>query len=342
MGVTLDGLDLTGCTIDGEEVKSITIDGNTVWTAVPINLYISDGYDIYKIDPDGNVLWEFADGYNKYRDIVVDIEGNFYLADADNGRIVKMNSEGSVLWYDINLTDGNFTGIDYCPKNDYIYASTDIGEVYQFRIVKTTNWLGQTTYSLSKEMTFFGDDSNEEFSTVRVDSNGDFWTAIFTGSELTKIAPNGDVIDIITSYEVYENQDIAIDSDGSSVYTAGENGTYRWVAHNNTSDEYFDNKDSFAVAVDKSYIYVAGTNEVRKYEQSNGNLLWSYSVSGSVLDITVDSQGFVYFTSDNIVYKLNSNGNKIWDIVFEFDSTDPILIITTQEPVIGTYPQVWQ
>lgn len=111
------------------------------------SFYVSDGYGnsrIIKFSKDGTYLFEWGEfgdeqgAFNTPHGIDLDSEGNVYVADRENNRIQKFDSEGNfiTLWqnqttdqlYSVTIDNhkNHLFGIDYWIDSDSVIKGSDI------------------------------------------------------------------------------------------------------------------------------------------------------------------------------------------------------------------------
>jgi len=312
----------------------IAVDGNG-------NIYIADAFNsrIRKVDTNGIITTVAGDGNDGYsgdngpatsaelndpRGVAVDSNGNIYIADTDNNRIRKVDTNGIITTVaGISCTSG------YCGHSGDNGPATS-AELYDPRGVAVD----------SKGNIYIADYGNERIR--KVDTNGIITTVAGDGT-YGYGGDNGPA----TSAQLRSPEDVAVDNSGN-IYIA-DNGNHRirkvdtngiitTVAGNGTQDYNGDNGDNGlatsakldypeGVAVDSSgNIYIADANDRRIRKVDTNGIITTVAGTGgdgysgdngpatsahlaSPIGVAVDSKGNIYIADfyNNRIRKVSAS-----------------------------------
>jgi DNA-binding beta-propeller fold protein YncE len=248
-----------------------------------------------------------------FRGLAVDSYGYVYVAEADNNRIQKFDSNGNFItkWGSPGDGDGQFlypygVAVD---SDGYVY----VADTYNYRIQKFD--------SIGNFITKWGSrgSGNGQFGephVVAVDSHGYVYVADTGNSRIQKFDSNGNFITKWGSLGDGNGQflwpcGVAVDSDGYVyVADAGNSRIQKFDSNGNFITIWGSPGDGdgqflypYGVAVDSDgYVYVAdaGNYRIQKLD-SNGNFITKWGSYGSgdgqslyLQGVAVDSDGYVY------------------------------------------------
>lgn len=160
------------------------------------SFYISDGYGnsrVVKFSKEGNYLFEWGTFGNKQGEfntphgIDLDINGNVYIADRENNRIQKFDTNGNFIaaWqnkiteqlYSVTIdTKNNYLfGIDYMTVNDTVIKGSDI-----FRFDLNMN------LQIQLGRTGFYDGPISRYHDIQIDDEGSIYVGDILGNTVQK------------------------------------------------------------------------------------------------------------------------------------------------------------
>lgn len=231
-------------------------------------------------------------------DIEIDIAGNIYIADTENKRIQKFDSNGNfVLEFITNKTDGLFDGpsaLDLDSAGN-IYIAEGLN-----RLIQKFDPNGNLIFEFGTQGS--GDGEFGFPSAVALDSSGNIYVS----------DSNNDI-------HTQENNRVQVfDSNGNFIFSFGATGS--------GDGEFMGPLD--IVLDDFGNIYVADSrnHRIQKFD-SNGNFIFKFGSSGTgdgefmiPVDIALDSSGNIYVAdaNNNRIQIFDSNGN----FLFKFGSSD--------------------
>ncbi|MEA3546700.1 MAG: hypothetical protein U9R66_03475 [Thermodesulfobacteriota bacterium] len=241
---------------------------------------------ISKLDSNGNLIWAKSMGgplEDRGQNIYIDDYSNIYTTGGFTGTVDFDPGEGVV-----ELTSATADRTDiFISKLDsngkLIWAKSMGGGGYDDGYAISADDSGNVYASGC-----FGDNADfdpGDDSFILINSTG-LWCEIF----INKLDSDGNFL-WAKALGPGNGNGISLD-DSDHVYIAGY-----WVSGNLAGDDYGE-------------IYHEGfTSKL----DSNGNFLWTNTITGSSLhDISVDDSGYVYTTGNSTINKLDSNGNFIW------------------------------
>jgi FOG: PKD repeat len=216
--------------------------------------------------------------------IAVDSSGNVYVADVDNSRIQKFDSNGKFItkWGSEGTGNGQFNypqGIAIDSSGNVYVADVDNNRIQKFdkngKFI--TKWGSKGT-------------SNGQFDVpenVAVDSSGNVYVADTDNYRIQKFSSNGKFIT-------------------------------KWGSEGTGNGQFV---GQTGIAVDsKSNVYVIDynidsyTERIEKFD-SNGKFITKFDISSMYswypASIALDSSGNIYTTGSSEIYKFNSNGKLI-------------------------------
>ena len=243
------------------------------------NLYIADtgNNKIRKIDPSGNVSSiagyttsgnqdgnGFFARFNSPRDLVVDVNGNIYVADTSNHRIRKISPNGDVTTFAGSI-QGSQDGVGTAAKfyNPVGIAIDSNGDLF------VTDYLShrirKITTSTADVVTFAGNNQGHSNGIgtaaaffyphgLAIDNNNIIYVADIYNNAVRKISPNAEVTDFAGMIEGYQDGEgvnakfsnpygVATDANGS-IYVADKNNhRIRKITPNNLSVSDFNFND---------------------------------------------------------------------------------------------------
>ncbi|MFO7882115.1 MAG: PQQ-binding-like beta-propeller repeat protein [Kosmotogaceae bacterium] len=280
-------------------------------------VYLATFRTLYKIS-DGalNKFYSFSDDYvgGFYSDPSVDNCDNILIA-ADNARLMKLDSDGTVLWsfQDISATEtGEIFMSPSFDENNNIYFGTTKGLLYCLNEEGTELWSTKIDGEIwskpligKKNTVYFGimgDSDKHEFMAVR---EGDIiWSfeseATSTGF-YSSPAPG------------INNEIIVACHDGYLYSVDSETGEKNWILQ--IAPRVDDSAISASAVVDSIGNIFIGTNEGYFYSISNsGEILWQKNLkSGTITTAALSNDGFVYLLtrSPATIFKIDRDGNII-------------------------------
>jgi len=295
------------------------ISGGGYIVAGSTDSYTNGSYDfaIYKLDSNGNKIWfKHYGGSNGDRGYSIQqiTDGGYvvagYTASYTHGNndfaIYKLDSSGNKIWF-----------------KHYGGTSDDTG----YSIQQTSDG-GYIVTGSSLSYTYGGYD----FAIYKLDSNGNkIWfkhyggTSGDIGQSIEQTSDGGYIVAGRTESYTYGGTDLAI-------YKLTSNGNKVWFKHYGGSDN--DYGCSVQQTSDGNYI-VAGYTDSYSYGSydfaiykldSNGNKIWFKNYGGTDWDrglsiqqtsdggyiVTGETASYSNGSYDFAIYRLNSNGNKVW------------------------------
>jgi hypothetical protein len=120
---TAAGSLLAGEYREGALATEVKIAGAAIATDAPGNLYIADGNDIRRVEPNGRIFTVVTgELFPLLQDVAVDAAGNVYVADTGNGRVVRV-APGGVSSTVVSLP-GQPTGIAVGPQGSFFVGTS--------------------------------------------------------------------------------------------------------------------------------------------------------------------------------------------------------------------------
>ncbi|WP_445713509.1 T9SS type A sorting domain-containing protein [Flavobacterium sp.] len=271
------------------------------------NLYIADtgNNKIRKIDPSGNVSSiagyttsgnqdgnGFFARFNSPRDLVVDVNGNIYVADTSNHRIRKISPNGDVTTFAGSI-QGSQDGVGTVAKfyNPVGIAIDSNGDLF------VTDYLShrirKITTSTADVVTFAGNNQGHSNGIgtaaaffyphgLAIDNNNIIYVADIYNNAVRKISPNAEVTDFAGMIEGYQDGEgvnakfsnpygVATDANGNIYVADTNNHRIRKITPNNLSVSDFNFND-------KVILYPNPVKDVLSIQTENGISFKNYSV----------------------------------------------------------------
>ena len=313
-------------TCSGDNCSDIPPPG-TVYTA-------SQTGEVHRISPQGNRVWRYDGHDGPVLDVASDEDGFIYSVSSD-GSLHKLNPSGDRV-FSYNMHDESVTSVAV-DGDGFIYtASAD-------------NTVHKVTSDGDRLWTYDGHEKSVQH--VAVGASGEVVTSSFD-NEIHRLSETGK-----RQWRYTEHADsvweVVIDSEGN-VYSAGHatevhkigsdgKNIWRYTEHESTPVNAVR-----GVAVDPDgNVYSAAlgpsvekNGRVHKIS-SGGSRIWTYKKhSDSVIDVTVDANGFVYTaSSDNELHKVGSDGKTEW----RYNGHDnTVRAVTVVDEYSAGYPSVFQ
>jgi predicted RecA/RadA family phage recombinase len=281
--------------------------------------YIGSGNKIIKIDDTGNIYTTFEMEMEVGKLLVFE---DYFLV-SGYSELYKVDLQGNVIWEYIGHTSG-INDINYINTENYLHYLT-VSADDTLRIIDEDGM----------EIRQYTEDEGQRFWSVEKYKISDFQIYVWAGSrgKITSFITDGVVMfetntSIISSVYPY---DIAIDQNSNKLYIAAGTNLLCYNFNGDTgalttSDwEYTGHtKNINAVEVDNSgNIYTSSNDGTTKKIDSNGNMVWSYSLDGSYAEnVKVDNLDNVYIgtsysgNQDMKLIKIDQNQN----LIFEYQS----------------------
>jgi sugar lactone lactonase YvrE len=280
----------------------------------------------------------FKDGHGAMFDspfgVAVDSIGNIYVADTDNHRIRRINTDGYVSTVAGTGSRGFMDGRGREAMFDWPngVAVDSIGNIYVADVgnncIRKIEWIWSVGFVVSTvagsckryggSRGFMDGRANEaRFDRphgVAVDSIGNIYVADKDNSRIRKIDTDGYVSTVATATNFYPTG-VAVDAVGR-VYVAGDTDSYIREINTNgilvvvAGTGSHGSKDGraneamfnypYAVAVDSiGNIYVADTRQIRKIEKNSREVSTVVTMEFRPYGVAVDSIGNIYIAGDN-------------------------------------------
>ncbi|ASV44084.1 hypothetical protein PBI_SCTP2_69 [Salicola phage SCTP-2] len=266
------------------------------------NIYVGEYTNsgtIYKFDNDNNELWTFNNHTGSISGLAKD-NSHLYSVSYGDDTAKKIDTNGNEIWTFTENTSPRCICVD---PNGNSYN----GGVYIFKLDSNGNKLWQSSYI-----------SNNCHS-VCIDNNLNVYGGIGDGS-IKKIDTNGNEL---WSYSIFNNITYIVRTDKqNNIYTGDSAGNLKKLDGDGNELWSVSPKHNDAIrflALDnKGYIYTTSDDKTVKKNDGLGNTVWSFTTLGKNYSVYVDQVDNVYvtamdFTDDNAyIYKLNSEGQKIW------------------------------
>ncbi|WP_445716603.1 T9SS type A sorting domain-containing protein [Flavobacterium sp.] len=271
------------------------------------NLYIADAGNnkIRKIDPSGNVSSIAGstssgnqDGngifarFNSPRDLVVDVNGNIYVADTFNYRIRKISPNGDVTTFAGSL-EGSQDGVGTAAKFDKPVSIAIDSNGDLFVIDNTSHRIRKITTSTADVVTFAGNSPGHSNGIgtaaafyhpngLAIDNNNMVYVADVYNNAIRKISPNAEVTDFAGMNLGYQDGEgvnaefaqpygVATDANGIIYVADTNNHRIRKITPNNLSVSDFNFND-------KVILYPNPVKDVLSIQTENGISFKNYSV----------------------------------------------------------------
>ncbi len=307
---------------------SISLRGSYLYiTGESIGIHTYQDFATIKYDLSGNEIWVSRySGQGHTSDaaygMTTDDSGNAYVTGIGSGpsnsydcTTIKYSPDGNLLWlaqYDFNhfIDAGHLVAVDQ-NYNVYVTGISDKSAAF----------------------------SSEDFITIKYDPNGNqLWASRYDGPGNNDDIVHGLAVDDFGNvYVTGYSSNIETNNDYATI-KYGPDGNQLWAAQYNGPANSVD--EAKALAVDSlGNVYVTGQSFISstirddyvtiKYD-SNGLQLWRINYNGpltpyggadEVMDLAVDSSGYVYVTgasegsstgSDYATIKYSPDGNQLW------------------------------
>jgi streptogramin lyase len=241
-------------------------------------------------DPGSGTVGDWGSGDGEFdtpRGIAVDSDGNIYVADTNNDRIQKFDSDGNFItkWGSYGSGDSEF-------NEPWGVAVDSDGNVY---VADKSNHRIQKFDSSGNHLATWGSygSGNGEFNRPRgvaVDSDGNIYVADTNNYRIQKLDSNGGFITKWGTFGFGDAQfwftgDVAVDS-GGNVYVADSwndriqkfdssgNHLATWGSYGSGNGEFY---DPWGVAVDSDgnvYVADSSNDRIQKFDSSGALLGW--------------------------------------------------------------------
>jgi len=278
------------------------------------NVYVAIGYAIQKWDANGNLLLVISDdsncavisqrgatapcveydrGFAAARDVAVDSQGNIYVADYDQSRIIKFDSNGNYIlkWGHSGEDAGEFHYLMTISLDDSgnVYASEGTGSPNTHARIQKFDSAGSYLLEWGSRGTGPGQFKEEPLG-MDFDSSGNIFVADQTNHRVQKFSPSGAFLAQFGSEgegpgEFSYPSDVAFDSSGnmyvksSTQYGSTENRIEVFSPSGGVRGDWADATGGYAVcrcfsyfAIDDSdYLYIsdATNSRILKYRLNN-------------------------------------------------------------------------
>ncbi|MCT4612449.1 MAG: Ig-like domain-containing protein [Clostridia bacterium] len=297
---------------------------NLILSFVPINSFA---------EPASGTNYNF----NEPAGVEVDSEGNIYVADKDNDRIIKMDSNGMVMKiFEGELNSPRAVAVDR-------YGNMYVADTANYRVVKLDS-NGNIIFAITEKV-LPKEISSKEVSTrkkpqkpthffrypqgIALDSSGNIYVSDTNNSRILKFNDKGEFLAEFTD-DLFMAKGLFVDKSGniyiadttnSSVKKLDSEGNHIFTIGRNGSAPGTFRSPSDIVVANSGNIYVADTsnNRIQKFDDK-GNFLTSYDTFAPH-GIALDSSENVYVVNSFKDYygkyslkKINSQGAKLLNI----------------------------
>lgn len=244
------------------------------------NIYAgSFDFNVYSVDPLGNIRWTFRSDGRVIRDLAIDYDGNIYFG--DEAHFYSVNNEGQLNWkYDV-------TSRTHAP------AISDSGTVYLVHgaFIEALDLTGTRRWSYKISNNFNSSPAIGPEGIVQVfDDSGVLYALSEQGLLLWQLETNSTllqspVIDALgTTY---------LASEQGSVFSISSSGQINW--------QYAVNEEMLGAPLlgDNNVLYIATTNRLTALTDS-GEARWQQEVHEGIASIpNMDDDGIAYFGTNN-------------------------------------------
>jgi len=312
-------------------------------------------------DNPGVEKWRFRTAFKIKKGIVIDGNGNLYVADTN---LYAVYPNGTLKW--LFKVDGYCTSVSAIASDGTIYIGTFKGRFYAINPDGTQKW----------KFTPPGT-GNSITSSPAIANDGTIYFGLMGGYQVYALSPNGSVkwdyktgYHICSSPAIGEDGAIYIGSSDQYLYALNPNGTLKWryktggwvksppsIADDGTI--YFGSYDGHLYALypngtvkwrfnnpgsgneaatigTDGTVYIVG-KKLFALNPYDGSVKWSYDFEGgtAVCSPAIDSEGIIYVSKGKIFYAFNPDGTLRWEyrVIKSEDVYDDTL---STSPCIGS------
>ena len=281
-----------------QNVSRINNQMELVWFLKEVMLYTStvDG-EVYKIDAETQtetLIYQDPNPNARLYNIAIDPDNYIYIA-SSNFETIKIDHKGNVVWIfsqHASVPDG--VAVD---DNGYVYSGDRDDDLYKITPDGQTEWVYNHTNGINT--TFV--DTN--YNIYIGDDNGDITKFNSNGNKLWDY-PMGDTVYDLTvdlNGNVYANNRL------QEIHKINNNGSNLWEYNNYTSIPRH-------IAIDNNgSVYTSEDDNIVHKIDSNGNNIWTYDTGDTARGVTVDQDYNVYTTNTDFIYKIDLNGDLVWE-----------------------------
>jgi uncharacterized repeat protein (TIGR02543 family) len=277
---------------------------------------------VEKVDNNGNLIWSYNHGTN-INDLVIDNNNDIHFL--SGGNYIKLNSSGQLQF---TISVGVAFAIYSDLNNNFIY----IGLVFSPRNVLKYDLNGNILQT-------FNSGHTGEIYEIDLDSNNNIYTASQDGT-IRKHSNTGTFISSFTpatsqvlGVKIIDNNDILTGNLDNTFKKFNSSFTQQWSVTPFTNSAY-----RSGIALDSlGNIYHGGKGIYKR--NSSGGLIWQVGTT-NVFDVEIDDNDNIYvaFTADNLLRKLDTNGNIIWSVAPSTGADKRINAIAIEPPIQIQYP----
>ena len=276
----------------GNTPEWVTFDGEFIWIPCAVQ-HATDG-KITKISAAGTVIFTITTTGCQYPNASV-FDGTYiWIACTDNGKVQKMNLDGSIVGTYSAGTQAN--GMAFDGTNLWVANQTDTGTITK---INPTTGATIGTYA----------NSSAQPIALAYDGNGHIFSANYTGGNISKInTSDGSLVGNYTCGTGCSPQAIAFDGTNIWVALSGYSHVAKYVAATGAYvTEYNVGVDPIGVVFDGTNIWVSNSTSgtVTELLASSGAVLQTVTVGSFPLGIGYDGQSvWVVNGGDNTVTKI--------------------------------------